>query len=123
MEAQTNLNEMDKLETLLIENGIDYKRIDQPANNKNAFDFHKIYGKIKNFQWDVICHHGSYGYENDLLEYSDTIEPDIIGYLRAEDVLKLLKNIDYRKGHWDAIYSIENYIKHVTEKYDPLEYN
>lgn len=66
-------NQLDILERILKEKGIEYKRIDEATPIPDAIfvngpiyssrDFHQIRGKDGDFEWDVICHHGSYGYE------------------------------------------------------------
>ena len=101
-------NQLDILEKRLREELIPYKRQDQaPTYTDSTFvncigDFHQIRGKDGDFEWDVICHHGSYGYEEGLLEYSDNIEHDVIGNLTADEVIKLIDSAQYRKGYADA---------------------
>lgn len=46
----------------------------------------------KNKKWDAICHYGSFGYKEGLLEIYGEIVPENIGdtvegYLTAEDVI------------------------------------
>ena len=101
-------NQLDILEKMLIEKGIEYERTDEeaPISNvifMNGLDFHQIRGKDGDFEWDVICHHGSYGYEEGLLEYDDNITYDVIGDLTADEVIKLINSAQYRKGYADAI--------------------
>lgn len=38
--------------------------------------------------WDAICHPGSYGYEQGLLEIYGVICNDVIGCLTADDIIK-----------------------------------
>lgn len=45
--------------------------------------------------WDAICHDGSYGHEDGLIEVmglddGNTSYDDVIGYLTAEQVLKMV---------------------------------
>ena len=45
--------------------------------------------------WDAVCHSGSYGHEDGLIEVMGLgrdEEDDVIGYLTAEDVLDLIEN-------------------------------
>ena len=47
-------------------------------------------------EWDAICHYGSYGFEDGLLEIYGSIVPEdaddsVIGWLTANDVIKLLE--------------------------------
>lgn len=102
-------NQLDILEKKLREELIPYKRQDQPPTYTDSTfvngigDFHQICGKEGDFEWDVICHHGSYGYEEGLLEYEDNIIHDVIGNLTADEVIKLINSAQYRKGYADAM--------------------
>lgn len=96
-------NQLDILEEKLKENLISYKRYDD-KETPFVREFHKIEGKDNDgFEWDVICHPGSYGYEEGLLEYDDNITYDVIGDLTADEVIKLINSAQYRKGYADAI--------------------
>ena len=46
--------------------------------------------------WDVICHPGSYGYEEGLLEIMGSItrNDEVEGYLTAEDVIERIEEHD-----------------------------
>ena len=105
-------NQLDVLEKILIEKGIGYERIDEVTPIPDVVfmndpgDFHQIRGKIKNFKWDVVCHKGSYGFEDGLLEYEDNIEDDPIGCLTADKVIKLIGSSEYRRGYADAVNKI-----------------
>ena len=57
---------------------------------------------VGDFDWDAVCHSGSYGHENGLIEVMGLpqCQDDVIGYLTAEDVLKMVdelipETIDY----------------------------
>lgn len=105
-------NQLDILEKMLKEKGIAYRRIDDPNPITDAFfvdgpgEFHQICGETNNLKWDAICHKGSYGYEDGLLEYEDNIEYDVIGRLTADKVVKLIESGEYRRGYKDAINKI-----------------
>ena len=67
---------------------------------KSFFDGIQIV--VGDFDWDAICHSGSYGHENGLIEVMGLpqCQDDVIGYLTAEDVLKMVdelipETIDY----------------------------
>ena len=48
--------------------------------------------------WDVICHEGSYGYRDGLLEaYGDIVEVDdtVEGYLTAQDIIERIEKHQY----------------------------
>lgn len=75
--------EADKLAKGLIKNGIE-------------FDYHKCYDGIQICcnGWDAICHSGSYGHEQGLLEIMGTIaeedDDEVEGWLTAEEILQRL---------------------------------
>lgn len=96
-----NLAEMDKLEAFLKEAAIPYERIDQedvPLEGHPytlvQFERHQIcVPSAKDAKWDAICHYGSYGAEEGLLEiYGSIVSPtagdSVEGWLTAEDVIK-----------------------------------
>jgi hypothetical protein len=41
--------------------------------------------------WDVVCHHWSYGGDKGLLELYGCLCEDVIGWLTADDVIKILE--------------------------------
>jgi len=59
-----------------------------------SFEFRTMFGgyQIRTKKWDVICHKGSYGGKDGLLEVMGTLNrnphDDVEGYLTAEDILK-----------------------------------
>ena len=75
--------EADKLVKGLTENGVE-------------FDYHKCWDgvQIRCNEWDAICHSGSYGHEQGLLEVMGTVarevEDDVEGWLTAEEILQRL---------------------------------
>lgn len=86
------MNELDKLQKYLKEHGYEYTRED--VNKYPYTDIHQII-VYKNGErsWDAICHHGSFGYKEGLLEIMgdivwDDIDGDSVrGYLTADDVI------------------------------------
>lgn len=93
---ERSMSELDKLEEYLKENGIPYERQD----SEDVFDenglpmstmFHAIFcPSYEAREWDAICHRGSYGYEDGLLEiYGKIVDPSraVEGWLTAEDVI------------------------------------
>ena len=91
--ATINQTEMMKLAFGLRDRGIEF-------STKSFFDGIQIV--VGDFDWDAICHSGSYGHENGLIEVMGLpqCEDDVIGYLTAEDVLKMVdelipETIDY----------------------------
>ena len=106
------MTELDKLEQYLKEKKIPFDRVDQdcPLRMKMAMKKMKIsisdgfgerhqiivYDDYGNRRWDAICHYGSYGYEQGLLEImGDIVKPedgdDVAGYLTADDVIKRME--------------------------------
>ena len=77
---------------------------------KSFFDGIQII--VGDWDWDAICHSGSYGHEDGLIEVMGLpqCQDDVIGYLTAEDVLKMVDepypapkpeiiNYDYKPTH------------------------
>lgn len=100
------MSEIDKLEVYLKERGIPYVR-----KNKSAmfpypdylFDWNQIVvpsDKREEYEWDAICHYGSYGYEKGLIEImgsivdEEKVGDEVEGWLTAEDVIERIE----RKG-------------------------
>ena len=81
-----NQDEMMKLAFGLRDRGIGFKM-------QSYFD--GIHIVVGDFDWDAICHSGSYGHENGLIEVMGLpqCQDDVIGYLTAEDVLKMVDEI------------------------------
>ena len=92
------MSELDKLENYLKENGYSYKRIDE---NADTWGRHQIivFGQDGKISWDAICHRGSYGFENGLLEIYGSIvdgEKDgdsVVGWLTADDVINRIPSL------------------------------
>lgn len=88
-----NQTEMMKLAFGLYDRGIEFKA-------KSFFD--GIQFIIGDWDWDAVCHSGSYGHENGLIEVMGLpqCQDDVIGYLTAEEVLNMVdelipETIDY----------------------------
>ena len=89
------MTELDKLEEYLKEKGIEYERIDNHPDFQNG-NWHQICVPCyeQEFrQWDAVCHAGSYGYEQGLLEIMGIICPDhdVLGFLTAEAVIRRIE--------------------------------
>ena len=82
-----NQTEMMKLAFGLYDRGIEFKA-------KSFFD--GIQFIIGDLDWDAICHSGSYGHENGLIEVMGLpqCQDDVIGYLTAEEVLNMVDGLD-----------------------------
>lgn len=82
------MTEMQKLVTLLDEEHIPYE-ISEIYGTAQVF-----YPSIKSHVCDAICHSGSYGYADGLLEImglTKTDEDDVEGWLTAEEVFNRMK--------------------------------
>ena len=89
------MNELDKLEEYLKEHNIPYEREDHEFDLN--FNRHQImipgFGRPYEYEWDAICHRGSYGYEQGLLEiYGNLVDVEtdgdsVVGWLTAQDVI------------------------------------
>ena len=82
-----NQNEMMKLAFGLYDRGIEFKA-------QSFFD--GIQFIIGDWDWDAVCHSGSYGHENGLIEVMGLpqCQGDVIGYLTAEEVLNMVDGLD-----------------------------
>lgn len=58
----------------------------------NAWSFFDGLQIVVGDDWDAICHNGSYGHEKGLIEVMGLpqCEDDVIGWLTAEEVLKMV---------------------------------
>ena len=101
-----NLQELDKLEKLLRERGLNVERCDEVKN----FELPWI-GEITRHQvtvidekgkvvFDAICQTGSYGYQQGLLEIMDgtlkltKVDDEVEGWLTADEIMKRLEVVD-----------------------------
>ena len=82
-----NQTEMMKLAFGLYDRGIEFKA-------KSFFD--GIQFVIGDWDWDAICHSGSYGHEDGLIEVMGLpqCQDDVIGHLTAEEVLNMVDGLD-----------------------------
>lgn len=101
---KVDLSELNKLEEYLQEHKIKYSRFDQDeVLTEDGFIAkmmqHQLVILDKNGRvlWDAICHQGSYGYEQGLLEVmgSTVVLPSdgdsVAGFLTAQDVIDRLE--------------------------------
>ena len=86
MDKIINQNEMMKLAFGLRDRGIEF--ITKSLSNGLQII-------VGDWDWDAICHNGSFGHENGLIEVMGLpqCQNDVIGYLTAEDVLKMVDNL------------------------------
>lgn len=123
-----DLSELNKLEEYLKTNGYNYRRRDEEPGEQSILyprNWHQI--KVYNndldsieVAWDVICHYGSYGYEQGLLEIMNGKEqvvdtPDgVRGNLTAQDIINILEE-DSQDTKKSAFIRPE---EHLEEKWD-----
>lgn len=100
------MSELDKLEQYLKENNIEYTREDKEYRGV-LLDTHQIIVFDKgNRIWDAICHNGSYGYAEGLLEVmgEPVVKPtdgdSVCGFLTAEDVIERWEEYKGNGGMW-----------------------
>lgn len=83
--SENNMTEMNKLVVLLAKNNVPFEI--------KAFDFldkptwQICSPSIEDTKVDAICHKGSYGHENGLIEIMSLFEEDVVGWLTAEEAL------------------------------------
>ena len=84
--ATINQTEMMKLAFGLRDRGIEFKM-------QSFFDGIQIV--VGDWDWDAICHSSSYGHESGLIEVMGLpqCQDDVIGYLTAEEVLKMVDEL------------------------------
>lgn len=91
------MSELDKLEKWLGENaqrfGYDVTRDDCEPERSRVNKHQIIVGRNGEYLWDAICHYGSYGYEQGLLEIYGSLVDDggVVGWLTAEDVIRRIE--------------------------------
>lgn len=94
------MTELDKLEAYLKEIGAKYERTDRDMKRDKRgriveTSIHQIV-VFKNGKrsWDAICHYGSYGNEQGLIEvYGSIVERsrDVVGWLTADEIIEALR--------------------------------
>ena len=83
---EINQTEMMKLAFGLRDRGIEF-------STKSFLDGIQII--VGDWDWDAICHSGSFGHENGLIEVMGLpqCQDDVIGYLTAEEALKMVDEL------------------------------
>lgn len=105
-ETKRDLTELNKLEEYLKKNGIKYTRRDEEHTFTVSIDGEEKVVTIDKHQivaidpkkvqlWDVICHYGSYGADQGLLEIAGDIveeeEGGVVGFLTADEVIERIE--------------------------------
>lgn len=128
MSKERDLTELNKLEEYLKTNNYLYKRIDKPGELLSRRDgslelindVHslRVYRNERDMAedltiWDAICHFGSYGCDEGLLEImgypvdDPPWDDDVEGYLRAEDIIYLIENDKKEKEELARVQDIQ----------------
>lgn len=83
------MTELEKLKKYLDENGIrnEWNSVLSDMDQIIVYD-----PKHENRLWDVVSHYGSYGGYRGLLEIYGSLCTDVIGWLTADDVIKIIEN-------------------------------
>lgn len=97
------MTELEKLKKYLDENGI--------RNELNSLVYYMdqiiVYDPKHEIRlWDAVCHKWSYGGDKGLLEIYGSLCTDVIGWLTADDVIKILDN--YKKNGGIPIDSMDD---------------
>ena len=100
----TDLTQLDKLEIYLKEHHIPYDRIDkdevfeETPHGKYVVECERhqiiVPPQDQERQWDAICHSGSYGHNEGLLEIMGNIvrvNDSVEGWLTADDVIERIE--------------------------------
>lgn len=98
------MTELEKLEEYLKAHGYIFEHITEQAPEGTPEELRRHYTKIPwrdqiivydedgHRLWDAICHMGSYGAEQGLLEVmGDVTHQDVEGFLTAENIIKVLE--------------------------------
>lgn len=99
------MTELEKLEKYLKANGYIFEHITEQAPEGTPEELCRHYNKIPwrdqiivydedgHRLWDAVCHIGSYGAEQDLIEVmgDQVTHDDVEGFLTAEDIIKVLE--------------------------------
>lgn len=83
--SENNMTEMNKLAVLLANNNIPFEI--KAFNFLDKPTWQICSPSIADTKVDAICHAGSYGHENGLIEIMSRFEEDVVGWLTAEEAL------------------------------------
>lgn len=99
------MTELEKLKKYLDENGIrnEWNPVISDMDQVIVYD-----PKYKVRLLDAVCHRGSYGGDKGLLKIYGSLCTDVIGWLTADDVIKIIKNHKKNGGvPIDSMYDIK----------------
>lgn len=95
------MSEMIKLHEWLVKHEVKHSMFFEVAKPVHFKDFELLPERVLRYQivafddgdsaeWDCICHYGSWGYEQGLLELWKAGDKSPIGYLTAEEVVEII---------------------------------
>ena len=97
-----DLTELNKLEQMLIDEGIPYRRIDKTEDcadkfpDLSVYEFHQLHSIEEHngtYLWDVICNTGSYGSDVGALEMWGLTMREPEGWLSAENCIDKIRKM------------------------------
>lgn len=95
------MTEFEKLSNWLTMNGYKAKEVHKELTGFGGMDYSTHMIEVFNDDgeriWDAICHRGSYGFEEGLLEVMGSYilgHDDVEGWLTADDVIEMLKKAE-----------------------------
>lgn len=97
------MTELEKLKNYLDDHGFDARW--DSVNNEN--DQVVVYLDDRRM-WDAVCHQWSYGGDKGLLEIYGSICNDVIGWLTADDVIKILEWQAKNNRKWTPIDTMDD---------------
>lgn len=103
------MTELEKLKKYLDDNGYEskYAHHGDTILGNNKPDQVIVYNHGVR-SWDAVCHEWSYGGPHGLLEIYGTICNDVIGWLTADDVIKILEYYAKLGPKWIPINSLDD---------------
>lgn len=99
------MSELEKLKKYLDDNGYDCEMncIDFGSLTNNKPNQIIVYGPDHITSWDVVCHDYSYGGPDGLLELYGELCTDVIGWLTADDMIRILEYFKAKGPNWKPI--------------------
>lgn len=97
------MTELEKLKNYLDDHGFDARW--SYVNDEN--DQVVVYLDNRRM-WDAVCHRWSYGGDRGLLEIYGSICNDVIGWLTADDVIKILEWQAKNNRKWTSIDTMDD---------------
>jgi len=109
------MTELEKLKKYLDDNSYDCEMANTHIINPYHFKEHRnepdqiiVYGPGHVRSWDVVCHDYSYGGPEGLLELYGDLCTDVIGWLTANDMIRILEYFKAKGSNWKPIDSLSD---------------